>query len=453
MGRRKSQNTVLEEYSEEVHLSTKRGISRRQFVQTSAGVVAAGALLGKRAFAAPGPLKIGLVSPETGVLAPIGEADAFVVPEIRKKIQGGIMAGGVTRPVEIVVRDCQSSSNRAAEVAAELIKSDKVDLMLVAGAPETTNPVSDQCEINQVPCVSTNAPWQAWFFGRGGNPAKGFDWTYHFFWGADDVAQIMADIFSLVPTNEVVGLLSGNDTEGILFSDKVKGSPSVFEARGFKVFDPGRFSLDTTDFSAQISAFKNAHAEVLCGLLPLPTFSTFWGQAAQQGYRPKVATIGKALAFPSGPDSLGPRGKNLTCEVEWSPAYPFKSSLTGQTSAQLCDAYEEVTKKQWTQALGFRHALFEVAIDVLQRAQNPDSAASVIEAVRATKYNSVVGPIQWQGPPPNQWTKIPVKNVCTTPLASGQWVPGKKWMYDLVVTDNRRYPLIPVQRKQAPLPA
>ena len=73
----------------------------------------------------------------------------------------------------------------AAEVAAELIKSDKVDLMLVAGTPDTVNPVADQCEINQVPCVSTDAPWQAYFFGRGGNPAKGFDWTYHFFWGAD----------------------------------------------------------------------------------------------------------------------------------------------------------------------------------------------------------------------------------------------------------------------------
>ena len=108
--------------------------------------------------------------------------------------------------------------------------------------------------------------------------------------------------------------------------------------------------------------------------------------------------------FPSAVDSLGPRGKYLTIEVWWSPAHPFKSSLTGQSARQLCDAYEEVTKKQWTQALGFRHALFEVAIDVFKRAQNPESAASVIEAVRTTKLNTIVGPVQWQGPPPNQWT-------------------------------------------------
>ena len=118
MKRKKRQNTVLDACSEEVQQSTKRGISRRKFVQTSAGVVAAGALLGKRAFAAPRPLKIGYVSPETGALAPFGEADAFVIDEIRKKFQGGIMSGGATRPVEILVRDSQSSPNRAAEVAA-----------------------------------------------------------------------------------------------------------------------------------------------------------------------------------------------------------------------------------------------------------------------------------------------------------------------------------------------
>ena len=364
-------------------------ISRRRFVQTSAGVAAAGVLLGKRTFAAPGPLKVGYVSPETGALAAFGETDAFAVDEIRKKIQGGIMSGGVTRPVEILVRDCQSSPNRAAEVTASLIKSDQVQLIVVAGTALAVNPVSDQCEVNQVPCVSTDLTWEPYFFGRGGNPAKGFDWTYHFFWGGDLVGQVTADIFDLVPTNKIVGCLWGNDTEGNTFSDPVRGFPPIFQGRGYKVIDPGRFELDTTDFSAQISTFKKANAEVVQGILPLPTFSNFWAQAAQQGFRPKVAVIGKALLFPSGAEALGPRGKNLTCEVWWSPAYPFKSSLTGQSARQLCDAHEEATKKEWTQVIGFRHALFEVAIDVFKRAQNPESAASVIEAVRATRLDTM----------------------------------------------------------------
>src|ERR1035438_9463854 len=90
MERKKCENTDLNVSSEKVQQSTKGRVSRRQFVQTSAGVVAAGALLGKRAFAAPRPLKIGYVSPETGPLAPFGESDAFVVDQMRKKLQGGI---------------------------------------------------------------------------------------------------------------------------------------------------------------------------------------------------------------------------------------------------------------------------------------------------------------------------------------------------------------------------
>ena len=36
-----------------------------------------------------------------------------------------------------------------------------------------------------------------------------------------------------------------------------------------------------------------------------PDFGTFWAQAAQQGFNPKVATIGKALLFPSAIEALG----------------------------------------------------------------------------------------------------------------------------------------------------
>ena len=98
MERRKCQNIVFDACSDDAQQSARRGISRRQFVQTSVGAVAAGALLGKRAFAANRPLKVGYVSPETGPIAPFGEADAFVIDTIRKKAQGGIMAGGTTRP-------------------------------------------------------------------------------------------------------------------------------------------------------------------------------------------------------------------------------------------------------------------------------------------------------------------------------------------------------------------
>ena len=140
-------------------------------------------------------IRIGYVSPQTGPLAAFGEADQYVLDTVTELLAEGIQIGDTTHPVEILVRDSQSDPNRAAEVAADLILSDEVDLILVASTPETTNPVSDQCEIYEVPCISTVAPWQPWFFR---NPAAaesgGYAWTYHFFWGLEDIIGVFLDL-------------------------------------------------------------------------------------------------------------------------------------------------------------------------------------------------------------------------------------------------------------------
>jgi branched-chain amino acid transport system substrate-binding protein len=123
--------------------------------------------------------------------------------------------------------------------------------------------------------------------------------------------------------------------------------------------------------------------------------------------------------------------------VNWSPAHPFKSGLTGQSCAEYAAQWEKETGKQWSMVLGFKHALFEVAIDVLKRTKNIDSRQSVLEAIRATNYNSIAGHVQWTG--------IPVKNVSTTPLVGGQWVRGTKHKYDLVIVNNETAPFIKTQ--------
>src|SRR5262249_47986917 len=96
-----------------------------------------------------------------------------VLSNFRETVKDGITLGKTKHPVEVIVKDSQSNPNRAADVAKELIVRDKIDLMLVASTPETTNPVSTQCEIDEVACISTMAPWQPWFVGRQANPAGG----------------------------------------------------------------------------------------------------------------------------------------------------------------------------------------------------------------------------------------------------------------------------------------
>jgi branched-chain amino acid transport system substrate-binding protein len=419
---------------------------RRRALQWLGGATLAAGSLGLPGLAraqAGRKLKIGFVTPKTGPLAPFAEADNFVIEQMRALFAGGLDIGGRKHPVEILVKDSQSNPNRAASVATDLIVKDKVDLMLVSSTPETTNPVADQCELNKKPCISTVAPWQPWFFTRGGKPEKGFDWTYHFFWGLEDLIGVFSSMWATAGTNKVVGGLWPNDGDGNAWGDGKLGFPPVLAKGGYTVVDPGRYQNLTADYSAQIAKYKDAKVEILTGVPIPPDFTTFWNQAMQKGFKPKVATVGKALLFPSSVEALGANGEGLSSEVWWTPKHPFKSSLTGQTAAQLAEAYEAGTKKQWTQPLGFAHALFELAVDVLKRSKDLDSAAAIRDAIAATKLDTIVGTISWQGGP--------VKNVAKTPLVGGQWRKGGKHKYELVIVDNSQAKMIPVQDKLRPI--
>lgn len=408
-------------------------LNRRQFTQAAAALAAAGAT---GHVLADDIVKIGYVSPQTGPLAPFGEADKWVIDQMKAAFKDGITIGGKKYGVQIILKDSQSNPNRAGEVANDLILKDKVALVLTAGTPETANPVSDACELNEVPCISTVVPWQPWFFGRKGDPAKGFNWTYHVFWGLEDVITSFTNGWTAVPTNKKVGGLFPNDGDGNAWGDKELGFPKPLAGMGYTLTDPGRFQNGTQDFSAQIAAFKRDGVEIVTGVVIPPDAKTFLTQARQQGFKPKVVTLGKALLFPSAIEALGELGDGLTTEVWWSPGHPFTSSLTKQSAKSLADAYETGTKKQWTQPIGFAHALFEVAANALSRAKSL-RAADLRDAVAATSLDTVVGAVKWGG-------KGPFKNVSKTPLVLGQWGKGKRFKYELSVVNNVAAPKIPL---------
>jgi branched-chain amino acid transport system substrate-binding protein len=429
----------------------KQGLDRRTFLRYGGGTAAAAAAstLAAPAAHAAKTVKIGFVSPQTGPLAPFGEADKFVLADVEPILRKGIKIGGKTYPVEIIEKDSQSNTNRASEVAAELIIKENVNLMIGSSSGDTVNPVADQCEANEVPCVTSDTPWQVWFFGRGGNPKKGFKWTYHFFWGIDDMIGVFMAMWKALDTNNKIGSLIANDSDGVVAGDPKRGFRPPMEAAGFTYIQPSLFSPGSMDYSSQINRFKKEGVEILTGLGTPPDFSTFWGQAAQQGlYKQlKVATIAKALLFPAAIEALGDRGAGLTSEVWWSPSHPFRSGLTGKTSAEFAASYTAATGRQWTQPMGFKHANIEVAIDVLKRCGDPGDSEAILKSIQETNYESIVGPVGWKF----GGNKNPVKNACRTPLVGGQWKKGKKFKYDLVVVNNKMHPEIKTGGELEPL--
>ena len=411
-------------------------ISRRTVLKGLGAVVTAPAILRHtKAYAANPKIKIGLVSPKTGPLAGFAEADDYVLKGVQAAFAGGVENNGKTFDIEIIAKDSQSNPNRAAEVTADLILNDEVDIIVAASTPDTTNPVADQAEVNEVPCITTDCPWQPYFFGRNGNPAEGFEYTYHFFWGLEDVIGNFLNLWDDSGVSKTVAGIFPNDADGNAWGDPELGLPKPLKAAGYDLIDPGRYQPLNDDFSSYISAFKDAGCEIVTGNMIPPDFATFWAQAAQQDFNPKVVTIGKALLFPSVIESLGDRGDGLTSEIWWSPNHPFTSSLTNESAKALADGFTAETGRPWTQPIGFKHALFEVVRDVVSRAEDLEDPSAIVSAIAGTSMSTIVGKVDW--------SNGPVKNVTKTPLVAGQWQKQDDKM-ELVITTNGQAPEIPV---------
>lgn len=413
-------------------------LTRRHLLRT--GAAAAAGSLALPALARTSTIKIGYVSPQTGPLSGFAQADGYIVERAVK----AAAAKGIA--IEVVVKDSQSNPNRAADVARELIVRDGVSLICVASTPETTNPVCTIAESEGIPVISTVAPWQPWFIGQQGDPNtpagwQEFDYVYHFFWGLEDNIATFMNMWDQIESNKSVGAIWPNDGDGNAWSSPVVGMPPALEKAGYRLTDPGRYQNLTDDFSSQINAFKQAQAEILVGIPIPPDFTTFWTQAKQQGFNPKMVSVAKALLFPESVAALGPLAHNLTNEVWWSPWHPFTSSLTGQSAAELAQEFETVAQRKWTMPLGFVHALFEVATDALARTEDPTDGDALAAAVGATDLQTVVGHLKWGQENVPAFAR---KNVAKTPLVGGQWRVKEGGDFDLVIVENGNAPEIPL---------
>ncbi len=382
-------------------------------------------------------ITIGFVTPLTGPLAGFAVSDNYIVDTIRKTSQfsKGIKVGSKTYDVNIVVADSQSDTNRASQVAKQLITTNKVDMILVTSTPEVTNPVASVCESQGVPCVSTVVPWESWYFGRGAKPGTTFTYTTMFFFGLKEFGETFIPMWDRIPNNKKVAEMFPNDADGTAFR---QGWPPLMQPKGYTGVDGGAYADGTTDYTAMIGKFKSEDCQIyLNGPLP-PDFNVFWKQAAQQGYKPKLATVAKVLLFPADVVALGDLVLNIATDAWWAPSMPYKSSLDGTTAKQLGDNFTQATGKQWVQSLGSTYSLFEVAYNAFTQASDPHDAKDVAEKLRSMNYSGICGPLNFGGGP--------VPGVGIMKPAGVQWKKGTgKFPYELKVVDNSANPQAPIE--------
>jgi branched-chain amino acid transport system substrate-binding protein len=433
-----------------------RGIARRSLLKgMGAGALAVGAggflsacgsgIKGAGGSSSSGTINIGFITPLTGELAGFASGDKFVLSQIKNTsaYKNGFKIGKKTYKINILTRDSQSSPTRAGQVAQQLILSNHVDVILTTSTPETTNPVSTQCEQMGTPCLSTVVPWESWYAALGGNPLKPtttFKYVSMFFFGLKEFQGCFVPMWNRVPNNKEVACQYPNDADGNAFRG---GFEPLIKASGYKVVDGGAYADGITDFTSMISDFKSKKCELFSNCPLPPDFNTFWKQASQQGFKPKLATVAKVLLFPADTVALGPLVNNVATDSWWGPYMPYTSSLNGQTASQLAAEYESSTGNQWVQSIGSSYSLFEVVKEAFSKVSDPHDKAEVAAAMHKVSYTGMCGAIDFpSGPAPG---------VGIIPPVGVQWKKATgKYPFVMQVVDNSLNLSVKIQAKLEP---
>jgi len=415
-----------------------RGLTRREFLKRIGYAVGAVSVTGAvprlvqtAEAAAKDHILIGRPLPMTGPVSAFTESSPWLDNQAIDAVNkdGGIYIKelGKKLPLKVKIVDTQSNPTKAAELASRLIVRDKVDIMYVSATPATVSPVAGVCERMKVPCVSTMMPNEMFL------PGGPFSWCFNASVNVRDFLASFIQAWDHVETNKVVGLCAQNDPDGIAWA---QGAVGALGAKGYTLVDMGRFPPGTSDYTTQINGWKKGNVEILFANMSPPDFAAMWRQCHRAGFIPKVCTAGRAGLFPSAMEAIGGNlGLGVTSEVLFHPTFPFKSSLTGETTKQFCDSYEAVSGKQWTQPIGGFHSGYEIVADALKRAQTLEREA-VREALAATDLDTLQGP-----------TKFLKENVAVTPSACLQWVKGDRYTFKAVLVANGNYKNLPVEQK------
>jgi branched-chain amino acid transport system substrate-binding protein len=198
-------------------------------------------------------IKIGYVAPFTGVnsdcVTSTRWGNALYLEQINE-VNGGIEVDGQKCKVEIIYRDSQSDVAVAGEVATQLVLDEKVDLLVGAWTPNTTVPVAAVAERYQVPCICPNSPAQAWKAGL--DEGTDYKWSVGIMF---DFAAFIGEVVNLWDTldfNKKIGLMLDNGTDGATAAMLVG---KIAQETGYTLIDPGRYPVDTNDYSSMINLF------------------------------------------------------------------------------------------------------------------------------------------------------------------------------------------------------
>jgi len=178
----------------------------------------------------------------------------------------------------------------------------------------------------------------------------------------------------------------------------------------------GLFPMETTDYSAIVTAWQDANVEVLWGNCPGAHFGDLIAECKAQNFEPKICLAARAALFPVDVESWGttpPLGYGVGCEVWWSPNYDPEDDFVGignRTAASLAADWATETGDPLNRSIGSGYMGAQVMLEAIHEAGDVDGDA-INAALEDTDLDTISGWVNFD----------PVTHFSAVPLSFGQW--------------------------------
>ncbi|MBE6031749.1 MAG: hypothetical protein E7224_00960 [Clostridiales bacterium] len=360
------------------------------------------------------PIKIGFVAPFTGPMAnfTVGIHRAWELAGAELNKDGGVLIGDTRHPVEVIWGDTESNTTKASEVATKLVTEDKVDILVGQWTPETANPVSVVGERYKVPTILSNSPDVAWLEN---GP---YEWCWGVLFNIEAELEEFFNGLDTLDTNKKFGLVLDTSLDSILISDILR---EMAARRGYELIEPGLVPPESNDYSAVLRTLKDEDCDLVFANSTTPVLATIWSQIQQQGYEPPVVMLGKGGTFSADLPSFGKAYVNFSSETQWTPDFPFTSSLLGMTAQELSDDFTATTGDSPDMTIGWDYVIFDVIGDVLSRTASLEPE-DINAAFAATDLDCIYGHVAFAD-----------NHVANVPVVFGQWVDDGNGNYTKVI--------------------
>ena len=258
-------------------------------------------ILGTAALAAE-PIRIGVSGPFTGGSSPMGISmrDGIRVAAAEINAAGGLLG----RPVVLVERDEEARNERGVQIAQELVGREKVVAgigIVNTGVALASQRVYQEARIPMITAVATGSIVTRQFL-----PPQHPD-NFIFRMAANDTIQAAMIVEEAVERRKFrkVAILADSTNYGQLGREDLE---RALEKKGIRAVSVGKFNIRDVDMTSQLSAAREAGAEVLLTYGIGPELAQIANGAAKLGW-PVPIIGGWPLSMSNFIDSAGPNGE------------------------------------------------------------------------------------------------------------------------------------------------